>query len=834
MKWISNISSRLKTRMILAITGIVILASGLLIGVMYLNFKQYAMQSFHQRLRDMVSIAVQQIDGDQHATLVTPDDESSPAYQQIVTRLRAIEKLDGDIDSLYTMRVDADGKIHFIVDSAAEGDGHSALGTEYTEPGPALAANIKNLDHIVIEDDIYSDEYGTYLSGYAPIFRSDGALDGFLGIDLKANAVLAQERGLLLLSLGIFAGVLGLGIVLAVTFANQTSRPVTALARSATQIAEQDIPALVTALDNLAHGDLSGTLHLQATELPVRSKDEISEMTAAFNNMVLGLNQVGASFGLMSAQLRDMIGTISANAGELKGSSDHLVMAASQCASAAQEIAGTSQNVSKGTAEQHRAVTGTAGSVKQMNQAIDGIAQGAQEQARAVQEASRLMQQLKGSLEQLARAAQGSARGGEAAIAASNQGKGTVANVIESVQAIRKQVADSTVKVQEMGQRSEQIGEILNTIDDIASQTNLLALNAAIETARAEAQSERMAEDILNGQMVAQAQIINQLLMEKPADQLNTDFWINLVKRAGIEAVYITDGDGVVVCSNDPDFIGWRFPDDPKEQASDFRKLLTTHEGIICQKTQKNSRYNKLFKYAGVSRMDQPGIVQIAFAGDALERYHLNLGGFGVVAVEVRKLAERSSAETKAISSLICGIQEAVAQAMAAMQAGTAEVETGVKRASEAGAALESIVQTSQVVYDEGTQAVEVARVALLAAKELVNAMESVSAVVEQNSAAMQQMSAGSGDVGMAIERISVVSMQNSSSVEEVSAATEQISAQMEDVMESAQRLAAMAGVLSDAIAYFERTAQDREVEDRTALAAQGHITLRKNLVAVR
>jgi methyl-accepting chemotaxis protein len=50
---------------------------------------------------------------------------------------------------------------------------------------------------------------------------------------------------------------------------------------------------------------------------------------------------------------------------------------------------------------------------------------------------------------------------------------------------IRLKMNQSAGKVQEMGQRSEQIGMIVETIDDIASQTNLLALNAAIEAARA-------------------------------------------------------------------------------------------------------------------------------------------------------------------------------------------------------------------------------------------------------------------------------------------------------------------------------------------------------------
>src|SRR5262249_46970260 len=62
-----------------------------------------------------------------------------------------------------------------------------------------------------------------------------------------------------------------------------------------------------------------------------------------------------------------------------------------------------------------------------------------------------------------------------------------------SMDRIQEQVSASALAVQELGQKGQQIGQIVQAIEDIAQQTNLLALNAAIEAARAGEQGKGFA-----------------------------------------------------------------------------------------------------------------------------------------------------------------------------------------------------------------------------------------------------------------------------------------------------------------------------------------------------
>jgi methyl-accepting chemotaxis protein len=114
--------------------------------------------------------------------------------------------------------------------------------------------------------------------------------------------------------------------------------------------------------------------------------------------------------------------------------------------------------------------------------------------------------------------------------------------------------------------------------------------------------------------------------------------------------------------------------------------------------------------------------------------------GFAVVADEVRKLAERSSRETKQISELIAQVQGGTREAVEAMESGAAKVEQGSGKADLAGKALAEILVAVEDTVTQVNSIAAAAQEMASSSRSVVEAMEGVSAVVEENSASTKEM----------------------------------------------------------------------------------------------
>ncbi|NBA96635.1 methyl-accepting chemotaxis protein [Pseudomonas sp. R5(2019)] len=106
-------------------------------------------------------------------------------------------------------------------------------------------------------------------------------------------------------------------------------------------------------------------------------------------------------------------------------------------------------------------------------------------QAQQISEASVAISDMATSIDQVSANAYTSAKVAERSVAIANKGNEVVHNTIHGMDNIREQIQDTAKRIKRLGESSQEIGDIVSLIDDIADQTNILALNAAIQASMA-------------------------------------------------------------------------------------------------------------------------------------------------------------------------------------------------------------------------------------------------------------------------------------------------------------------------------------------------------------
>ena len=117
--------------------------------------------------------------------------------------------------------------------------------------------------------------------------------------------------------------------------------------------------------------------------------------------------------------------------------------------------------------------------------ATEQQASGSAEQAASISETTATMEELASTYRQIAENADQVVTMAEASLGSAESGQQAVSNTLSAMEQIKTRTQSSANKILALGERSQQIGQVLSIINSIADQTKILALNAAIEAARA-------------------------------------------------------------------------------------------------------------------------------------------------------------------------------------------------------------------------------------------------------------------------------------------------------------------------------------------------------------
>jgi len=276
-----------------------------------------------------------------------------------------------------------------------------------------------------------------------------------------------------------------LGFTIATLLSRNISRSVGGTTMAMSGIVSEDIAGLTLILKRLATGDLTGRFASSRAALKVSGTDEIGALTKTYNALAAALGEMAIQYTAATDNLRELISGVAMTSKSLAAASDEASAAAKQSTTAVEQIAQSVELVSSGAQDQSSQIADTATAIEELSRTAEQIAQVAASQAQSIALTTAALQKLDNGIGALS--SQGATLTTAAREAASEATTGNAA-VGETASTIAQLKSDSTTAAAAMAsleERSSQVEEIVDTIEDIADQTNLLALNAAIEAARA-------------------------------------------------------------------------------------------------------------------------------------------------------------------------------------------------------------------------------------------------------------------------------------------------------------------------------------------------------------
>ena len=275
-----------------------------------------------------------------------------------------------------------------------------------------------------------------YLCGYHPLKSADGKVIGMLFAGIPTEEINAIQNKFIM-SIA-FAVIVLLLIVVALSWAVIVLLLiVVALSWAAVNKVMNTMEVVNNRMFDIGSGDFRGD------DLDVTSNDEIGQLAVAANKL--------------KKSLRELMANVSSSSERLAAASEELTANASDTTKTITNVANAVISMAESAGEQCNELVGVASQTDGMTNEMKNMYDASQEMKKTAQ----------------------SSREGV------DEGRAAVNEAVSSMQQMASQMEEASQVVSTLGDRSKEIGQIVETISNIADQTNLLALNAAIEAARA-------------------------------------------------------------------------------------------------------------------------------------------------------------------------------------------------------------------------------------------------------------------------------------------------------------------------------------------------------------
>ncbi len=257
---------RLSVRVVAGFVAVTLLGIGLVGFLIYERQKRDLEDTLATFLLNIARTGALFIDPRLHGEIQATLTQDSDAYRRVRAALAAIQDENRLATPIYTLTDFDPPQARFMVTSRGPG-----LPGEPYPLVPALLEPIGQAfrEGVATQTGVYQNQSGTWITAFAPVRDAGGRVIAVLDVDYRVDVYLdrlAQIRHLIL-GTSLLAGILALG--LGIFVARRVTGPVSALTEGVVRV---------------AGGDLSQAL-------PVKSKDEVGQLTVAFNDMLDGLRQ---------------------------------------------------------------------------------------------------------------------------------------------------------------------------------------------------------------------------------------------------------------------------------------------------------------------------------------------------------------------------------------------------------------------------------------------------------------------------------------------------------------------------------------------------------------